>query len=641
MPPLISNFDYLQSFRDAIKPTRKVTCDVWADENVVLTSDTSAEPGPWRTQRFPFMREPLQQLSPMSPATHIYMPKGVQISATACAIVTMLTYADTDPCGIMYVMPTISIAEGFSKDKLAPMISTAVTLEGKFKDPRARDAQNTVMHKKFRGGFIALAGANSAASLRSRSVRVLIMDEADAYPRNLENEGSPIGLAEKRTVSYGNRKKVFVPSTPTEENGSLIWALFEKTDQRFYHVHCPHCDGDQHLVFEQLVWEPNNPDSALYRCVHCGHLISEDKYKTRMLNGGEWISSIPAMRNPYRIGYHINSLYSPYGWYSWRDAARDYEDAQTEILVSQEDNKMRTFVNTVLGKPYSTPGESAQWKSIMEANKLSEHKRMTINNSVRIITMGVDVQKDRVEYEIVGWGEDLRSWSINYGVVAGHISEEATKKELLEVANQIFKRPDGIEIPIARVCIDSNYDTTEVYNFCRKLDRDIWTPIHGSRHEQFSVLSSPKFATKTDGEGQEWSVLYYMLGVDMLKDELYRFLRKVKDPEMPPPPGYCTFPADYPQNYYEGLCAEKKVTTQDKHGYPVKKYVKHFARNEPLDVRNYARAALSLCGWEEFGNKAIEAAFHIYQQRYQRTDNPKKAAIKQKIQAKSYWNRDK
>ena len=625
------NTELIRAFKEALAPARRVTCDVWADENVELTSDTSAEPGPWRTQRFPFMREILQKLSPTDPATHIYLAKGVQVSASACGIVTMLCFADTDPCPIMYVMPTISMAEDFSKDKVQPMINTAVALREKFKDPRLRDSGNTILGKRYPGGFIVFAGANAAASLRSRSIRLLILDEVDAYPHNIEKEGSPVSLAEKRTVSFGAKKKVFMPSTPTVEKASVIWLYFEQTDQRHYHVPCPHCNHKQHLQFKQLYWTPGQPETCEYICIECGGSIQEALYKTRMLDAGEWVSHVPALRNDFRIGYHLNSLYSPYGWLSWSDIARDYEAAVKEQTENQEDNLMRTFWNTILGLPFATSGEQPDWQKLYK--KRNEHqKRNTVNEHVKLITVGMDVQKDRIEFEIVGWGYGKRSWSIDYRVFEGEIDDKVLQQKIMEMSEETWVNPDRVPIPIHKLCIDSGYNASDVYDFCRNLDHDKFVPIKGGHQSQTTIFSSAKFTNKTElGESLD-QVRYYMLGVDVLKDEVYSYLKKTKDVDDPlGPPGYCHFPGLYPETYFMGIAAEKKIT-EFRDGFPYRKYVNEYGRNEPLDARVYARAALALSGYEEYGDEALDMIFAEYKAIIE------EPAKKQKRRS-DYWSR--
>lgn len=624
------NEDLIRAFREALAPARRVTCDLWADENVELTSDTSAEPGPWRTSRFPFMREVLQNLSPTNPAIDICMAKGVQVSATACGIVAMLTFADTDPCPTMYVMPTLGLAEDFSKDKLQPMINTVGALRDKFKDPRTRDSGNTILGKRYPGGFIVLAGANAAASLRSRSIRLLILDEIDAYVKNLEKEGSPIALAEARTVSFGAKKKIFKPSTPTVKGASAIWLYFEKSDQRHYHVPCPACEHKQNLVFDQFKWKEGVPHTVKYECIHCGHHIEEGLSKTWMLNNGEWISHVPERRNPYKIGYHLNSLYSPYGWLSWAEIVEKYEDAQRELLENQEDNLMRTFTNTILGLPYEMAGEQPDWKRLFDLRNM-EQRRNAVNEHVKLITVGVDVQKDRIELEIVGWGKGMRSWSLDYRQHEGAVGDKELKDIIVSLSEEVFVNHEQVAIPVHRICIDSGYNTTDVYNFCQEMgDPDMFIPIKGQQN-QLAIFSAPHFVNRTDpNSGKEMSVRYYNLGVDVLKDEIYRKLKKTKDHDDPiGPPGYCHFPGAYTEGYFRGLTAEKKIT-EYRDGFPHQKYVKEYARNEPLDCRNYARAALALSGYDEYGDALLDVLYAEYHR--QVVNEPKK-----KRKSSDYW----
>lgn len=617
------NKDYslISAFLEGLAPVERVTVDVWADRYVELSTESSKEAGRWRTDRTPYLREILQKLSPTDPAQRIVFAKGVQIGATASGIIAMLAYVATDPCPMMYILPTIAIAEDFSKDKLQPMIDGCAILKGKILDPRSRDSGNTIRGKRFPGGSINLAGANSAASLRSKTIKFLTADEIDAYPRNLDKEGSPLTLAEKRQATYGKQAKLYIPSTPTVEKASAIWSEFEATDQRYYHVPCPVCGVAAPLVFTQLRWPEGRPDLATHECVHCFSQV-EERHKDKFLLAGEWVSSIPERRNPYIIGYHLNSLYSPYGWLSWEKIAREYEAAQKEIAESQEDNKMRAFTNTVLGLTYATSGERPAWKRLYDNNR-EPYSLNTVNNSIMCITMGIDIQKDRVELEVVGWGYDRRSWSINYHVITGEISDPAVQEKLIDIANQKFTRPDQVQIPIQKICIDAGYNTTEVYRFVATQDVEKWVAVHGGSEKQHRIFSLPQRAIKTTEDASTIAVVYYMLGVDILKDELYTLLKKNRDVDDPlGPTGFCHFP-EYDELYFQGLTAEQKVLIT-KNGFSSYRYEKKFQRNEPLDCRNYSRAALAMLGYDEFGNAMFDAVFKNYHRLSVADEKPKK-----------------
>jgi len=614
--------DLLQAFKANLAPIKKVNLAEWADENIELSSENSAEPGRWRTDRTPYLRKILECLSPTSPYQEIMFAKGAQIGATAAGIIALLGYAAMDPAPCMYVLPTIQMAEDFSKDKLQPMIETCAALKGKIRDPREKGSNNTILGKKYPGGFIRLSGANSAASLRNKSIRFLTVDEVDAYDHDVQNEGSPVELAKKRTATYGKKRKIFYPSTPTQENASAIWALFEQTDQQHYHLPCIACSHKQHLRFEQFRWipskpkkpegpnEPSGPSTVRYECEECGHLI-EEIHKTWMMdaaNGAEWIALNPDKSSDIKIGFHLNSLYSPYGWLSWEQIIEEYEAAELQISVEKEDTKKRTFVNTTLGKPYATSGQRPGWQLLYDNNR-EEYARNEMNNFIKVITAGIDVQGDRIEMEIVGWGNDRRSWSLDYRVFPWAIDDPRTKEAIESVMKEVWIRPDMTELPVQMCCMDSGFNTSDVYLLVASLGLSKLVATKGMDKQAFHI-GPPKAVNKTIN-GQEVNTFYHMIGSSVLKEELYMLLRKTKEKEDAlGPMGYCHFP-EYDELYFKGITAESKVTTfvngQAKHVWH-----REFQANEPLDCRNYARAALTLCGYDSYGNEALDNIFDTY-----------------------------
>lgn len=613
----IERYESIKSFLSGLAPVRKVSCDIWADENIVLSSENSAEPGPWRTSRTPYLREILECLSPTNPAQRISFSKGVQIGATTAGIIAMLTYVDTDPAPIMYVLPTINMAEEFSKDKLQPMIDNSQSLAKKIRPAGEKGSGNTILGKRYPGGYIALAGANSAATLRMKSIRVLILDEVDAYPKNLDGEGSPISLAEKRTVSYTYKKKIFKLSTPTVLNASAITTEYEKTDQRKFHVPCPHCDEYQELLFARLFWKEGEPGAAVYRCEHCGEIIQE-RHKSRMLNRGKWVSTFPERRNDIEVGFHLSTMYSV--WYKWVDIAAEYELAITEQKNNKDDNRLKTFTNTVLGEPYAEVGDVPDWEKLYLRRE--GYKKNIPNENCLILTAGIDVQHDRVELEIVGWGMDKRSWSVDYRVFRGKFSEEDVKSKIRELMDEEFTREDGLIMPIHKFCIDSSDQTTDVYEFCNSVDHDRMHPIKGVETQTF-IYGAPVHVNRTPAGKAFGSLMRYNLGVSILKKELYNNLKKpLPEGDKIGPPGYCHFP-EYPEDYFKGITAESQQTVLV-NGYPKQKWIRNFQQNEPLDCRNYARAAMDISGYGAYKNDALI----LINKSYVKLKEPKKAKKK-------------
>jgi phage terminase large subunit GpA-like protein len=445
--------------------------------------------------------------------------------------------------------------------------------------------------KEFAGGVLVMTGANSAVGLRSMPIRFLMLDEIDGYPLDLDGEGSPIALAEARTRTF-SRKKIYKLSTPTIEGQSAIDAEFQSTDQRYYYVPCPHCEQKQSLVFDNLKWDSGKPETVQYFCSECGSGI-EERHKPFMLANGQWIAHAPQNANPKRIGYHINSLYSPYGWYSWADAVRDYEKA----IADKSGLLMKTFVNTVLGLTYKEQTDAPQWQNLFD------RREKYLIGIVAFLTAGVDVQKDRLEMEVVGWCKGKRSYSICYEVLLGETNEKMVWDKLKSAITRTFMRTDGTEMQISLTAVDTGYNTTHVYDFCRQFDYSKVIPIKG-QEAQNVVISNPK-ATEVNRKGKKiGSVKIWNIGVSLCKSELYSWLRLNKYEDGLTPEGYCHFP-EYAIEYFKGLTGERQELKMVR-GYNRYQWVKTYERNEPLDCRVYARAAAAVIGLDRFHERDFD-----------------------------------
>lgn len=599
----VQSFDTLGGLMQGLRPTPILSVTEWSDRNRYLASESSAEPGRWRTERTPYLEEPGDCMGPNSPVTDLVVVKGVQLGFTENGLNIVGSYLDIAPCPIMYVMPTIDMAKSLSKTRLTPMVANCPNLRDKIKSNSTKDSGNTILEKSVPGGLIALAGANSASALSSKPVKVLVLDETDRYPLSVDDEGSPIDLAIKRTSTFGKKRKIYQLSTPTLEETSVIMKAYLLTDQRKYFVPCPECGHKQHLVFDQLVYEKIKSDTVLpgsvkYKCQACEYLIDE-RHKTNIMRKGqgEWIPTCPENIHPTKRGYHINSLYSPIGWLSWEDIITQWLAAQSDV------NKLRVFINTILGETWKESGESPPWENIY--NRRETYGFNKPSKDVVFITEGVDVQKDRLEIEVVGWCRDKVSQSLDYRIIHGDTSQPAVWTELKKYVGEVWTREDGIQLPMRLMAVDANYNTQHVYSFCKQFDQTRVIPVRGS-DSQNVIITQPKQVDITHSGKKVGAVKVWTVGVSLLKSELYGYLKQEISEDGTLPPGYCRFP-QYEPAYFRGITAEKLQSKTNKKGYLTYEWVKKYERNEPLDLRNYARAAASVLGMDRFSSENWDA----------------------------------
>ena len=308
------------------------------------------------------------------------------------------------PGPMLAVQPTVELAKRNSRQRIDPLIGESPVLRERVRPARARDSGNTQLSKDFSGGTLVMTGANSAVGLRSMPARYLFLDEVDAYPASADEEGDPVFLAEMRTLTFAHRRKVFLVSTPTIRGTSRIEREYEASDRRRYFVPCPHCGHFQWLEFGRLRWDKGKPETAAYHCEACETPIGEHR-KAAMLAAGKWRSTAQA-QDPVTIGFHLSALYSPPGWKSWADIARD------KLAARGCDEAERVFCNTVLGKTWVESGDAPDWQLLLARRE--QWEAGTVPQGAVLLTAGVDVQKDRFEVDVWAWGRGLESWLIEH-----------------------------------------------------------------------------------------------------------------------------------------------------------------------------------------------------------------------------------
>ncbi len=524
----------------------------------------------------------MQKLSPTDPVQRVVFMAGAQIGKTETGNNWIGNIIDQAPGPILVVQPTLDMAKRYSKQRITPLIEESPRLRHKVKDPRERDSGNTVQMKEFEGGVLIMAGANSAAGLRSMPVRYLFLDEVDAYPGDVDGEGDPIHLAIKRTDTFP-RRKIFITSTPNVAGLSRIAREFENSTQEYYHVPCPFCGVKQQLEFKQLRWPEGKPELAKYHCIDCGKAIGEE-HKTQMLEHGDWVAKNP---DAEIVGFHLSGLYSPVGWYGWGKLAGDWLKAQ------KDERLLKIFINTVLGEVWQPRGESPEWERLYSRREDYPIGRMP--DEALMVTAGVDVQRDRIELEFVSWAADKQNWSLDYVVLDGDTARPDVWKKLTEQLNREFISAHGEVFHVNRMAIDSGFATTEVYAWARQQPAEKVMVIKGVQRGGM-VLGAPEAVDVTlIGKKAKFGIKVWPLAVSQLKSELYGHLRLEVEPDGSFPPCYCHFPKHAPE-YFKQLTSERLVQKVVR-GVPRMEWtLPGGMRNEVLDCRVYARAAAIACG---------------------------------------------
>lgn len=582
---------YLEAAWMGLAPDPLMDIDEWADKHRILSSVSSSEPGPYRTSRIPFMREIYKCLSPSSPIEEVIVQKGAQLGFTETGCNWLGFIIDVTSGPVMAVQPTVDMAKRYSKQRVAQLIDTCDRLKDKVKEARSRDSGNTVLSKEFPGGILVMTGANSATGLRSLSARFLFMDEIDAYPDNLDEEGSPITLAKARTRNFA-RRKIYMVSTPTTVHRSKIEKEFLEGDQRYFFVPCPHCSFKQTLKWANIRYKDVGMENTYLKCEGCEKPIQEH-YKTWMLENGVWI---PQNKNAEakKASFHLNSLYSPLGWFSWKDAASLFEESH------KVPEKLRGFVNTVLGETWRESGDSPEWERLYERRE--DYKIGTVPFGGLFLVAGADVQKDRIECEIVSYGLGKESFSVDYRILMGDTSnpDGGAWLKLDELLAEQFPHETGVSMPIRLMAVDSGFNTQAVYNWCRKYPMSRVIATKGVENSPI-MLNQPSTVDVTIKGGRKVArgMKVWPIGVNLAKSELYGWLRIQKPVDGEAYPAcYCHFP-QYGEEFFKQLCGEQ-LTIRVMRGNTKSIWEKIRDRNEALDCRILCRVAAAAVGMDRF-----------------------------------------
>ena len=599
--------DILRTWRRGLRPDPNLTVSQWADQHRWLSSRASAEPGRYRTARTPYLRAIMDALSPSHPAQRISFMKAAQVGATEAGNNWIGFVIHHAPGPMLAVLPTVEMAKRSSRGRIDPLIADSPALRERVSPARSRDAGNSMLSKEFPGGILVLTGANSATGLRSMPARYVFLDEVDAYPASADEEGDPVTLAEARTLTFAHRRKVFLVSTPTIRGLSRIEREFEASDQRRFFVPCPHCGAMQWLRFDRLRWAKGQPETATYHCQGCERPIAEH-HKTEMLEKGEWRATAVSA-DPQSIGFHLSALYSPLGWKSWAQIARDWLAAQGS------EEMLRAARNTLLGESWVESGDAPEWQRLADRR---EAFAAQIPAAGLFLTAGADVQKDRIEVDVWAWGRGLDSWLVDHIVIPGGPDDPQSWDRLTALLGRTWAHANGAVMNVAKLGIDTGYEAAAVYAWSRRQGFEQVAPLKGLEgFNRSTPVSGPTYVDATiGGKRLRRGARLWSVATATFKAETYRFLRLERPSDedralgVLDAPGTIHLPAWADSEWLKQLVAEQLVTIRNKRGFSHQEWQKMRERNEALDCRVYARAAAWILGadrWDEATWRRLEA----------------------------------
>jgi phage terminase large subunit GpA-like protein len=555
----------------------------WAHEHAWLPREGNAEPGKYRKDRLPYQREMLDDARDET-VTESYWCIGSQLGKTLCLILITEYFIDQQPAPILAVYPTLDSAKSWAREKFTPTVNATPRLDGKIRDPRSRDSENTTLNKKFPGGNITVCGANSPSGLRQRSKRIILLDEIDAYEPNAE--GDPIEQATKRAETFQDAVKI-LSSTPTVKGASRIEQGFLSGDQQRWHVPCPKCGGWQWLKWGQLKWtftgadgkEESRPRDAVYICESCKAEWT-DQDRIRAIHAGEWRALAPFRGVRSR---QLSGLYRILGKKrAFSSFLHEFVDGFLKAKAAGKLSLM-VWVNTFLAETWEDEAQKIETTALM---KRRENYGPEIPQGVILLTLSCDVQGDRIEAELTGWGEGEESWGISYHTFPGNPLQPTVWASLDQFRQKKWRRVDGVEMRITCTVVDAGAYSDEVYRYCKPRFADRVFAVRGI------ATSGAPIASARPSRGNRLRCPLFPVGVDMAKSTIYGRLQLAEHG-----PGFMHYPSaeqfGFNDTYFSMLTAEE-VRTQYVKGFPKRVWHKTRPRNEALDIRAYALAAIGI-----------------------------------------------
>ena len=583
---------YRSAFMRGLQPDPELWIDQWADEFMRIPRDSgAAEPGPYRTDRTPYAREPMRCLSPNHPAKRVVTKVASQMMKTQIALNWIGGCIHMAPANILMLLPSLGLAKRVS-GRVDKTIKATPVLRDRVATARSRDSRNTLDTKEFEGGTLYATTAGSAANLAEVSARFIYGDEVDRWDVDVDNEGDPIELAETRGTTFGRNAKFYFSSSPTLKGASRIEELYLQGDQRHYYVPCPHCGEHQVLEWENLKWSDDYTWAGYLCCnAECGALI-EEHHKGQMLAAGDWRAH--AEGDGETVSFTLSALYMPPGWLSWVDLVKQYAKA-LHAAARGDLEPMQVFYNTRLARVWDSAQEMTKASELRA--RAEEYRLGSVPAGALMLTAAVDTQGDRLELMVLGWGEGLERWVVDHQVIQGSPSDERTWAALDERLKMRYRHTSGVELAICAAAIDSGgHHTDEVYQFCRlRRWRNVFAVKGASKSGRPVIAQRPSKVDVTwKGTTEKQGAELWMIGTDTAKDWIYNRYH------LNDGPGALHFSIDLAADFYDQCVAERKITRYVK-GYKRSEWVKGKAdRNEALDLLVYNLAMAHYLGLHRY-----------------------------------------
>jgi phage terminase large subunit GpA-like protein len=574
---------YAEAFREGLRPADPMTVAQWADRHRVLSSKGSAEPGAWRTDRTPYLRQPMECLSPTSPYRRVVLMFGSQLGKTEVVLNWLGAIIHLWPAPTLLVQPTLDMAKRLNRQRLEPLLRETPVLSELIAPARARDSGNTMFLKEFRGGLFVLTGANSGSGLQSMPAAYLLADEVSSYPFEADDKGDPLENAEARTSTFP-MGKVLITSTPGTRGMCRITHEFEqRSDRRQLAMRMPCCGALEVLRWrEHMKWD--TPDGEVFaQCPACGERVSEH-HKTSMLIGAQWQAT--AKGDGITAGFHLPAWYAPAGWTSWGQIRDEFLRAKTDPLL------LKGWVNKRAAEAWEDEAVAAiNADGLMARAQADGYSSGTCPEGVVLLLMAVDVQDTWLETTVWGFGRGEQMWRIWHQKVEGSPAYDDVWQQIDSIRKTQWPREGGGVMTVRHCAVDTGgHFTQEAYEFCRARAAEGVVAIKGSSTKAAPALGKgSKIDVNWRGRILKKGLMLYMVGGDTLKRTIYARLKKDNTG-----PGSIHFGNDVTEEFLQGLTCERLVPKTVK-GFQVLTWEKPSgARNEPLDLCVYSLAMLEL-----------------------------------------------